>query len=131
MTSGTLPRALARILLAVGLLSGVLVPVAHAADDRAVGWILTRTGAAAVTLEGSLVASGISGQSAVAMFATTGTRAHRRVDYRFGTTTAEWGVDGWARVNDDTLPNTSCQVACENPVGVQRSVYVSSNGRAL
>lgn len=65
------------------------------------------------------------------MFATAGSRAHRRLDYRFTTTTAEWGVDGWARVNDDRLPTVACPAACENPVGVQQTVAVTSSGRAL
>jgi hypothetical protein len=108
-----------------------LNPVTHAAESRATGWILTRSRNVATPIEGSLSASGISEESAVVMFATTGSAARRRLDYRFTTTTAEWGVDGWAQVNNDTVPPIGCPAGCENPVGVERTVYVTSNERAL
>jgi hypothetical protein len=65
------------------------------------------------------------------MFATTGTQARRRLDYRFVTTTEEWGFDGSARVNDSRVPSVGCPAACESPVGFPRTVYITSNGRAL
>lgn len=114
-----------------GLLAATFVPAAHASARGVTGWIVTRTSSTAGPIEGSLTASASSDESAVVMFATTGAASHRQLDYRFGTTTAEWGVDGWARVNDTRLPSTGCLAACENPVGVQQTIAVSSNGRAL
>jgi hypothetical protein len=107
-----------------------VVPVAHA-DSRAIGWVLTRVDKTARAVEGTVVASAVSNESAVLMFATTGAGAERRLDYRFGTTTAEWGGDGWAEVNDSRAPSVTCAAACESPVGFQRTLYVSSNNRAL
>ena len=119
-------------LLAVALLVAAgLVPVSYAAESRATGWILTRSRNVATSIEGTLRATGISEESAVVMFATTGSGARRRVDYRFTTTTAEWGVDGWVQVNDDRVPTVACPAACENTAGIQQTVYVTSNERAL
>ncbi len=120
-----------RLLAVAVLVAAGLAPAVHAAETRATGWILTRSHSAATPIEGSLSASGISEESAVVMFATTGAGARRRLDYRFTTTTAEWGVDGWAQVNDDRVPSTDCPAACDNPAGVERTVYVTSNERAL
>lgn len=119
-------------LLTAGMLAGIaLVPIAHAADHAAIGWILTRIGNDPRAIDGTLVASGISDESAVVMFATTGTGAQRRVDYRFVTTTEEWGADGSVHVNDAAVPDVPCMAACESPVGFARTVYISSSGRAL
>jgi hypothetical protein len=120
-----------RVLAVAVLVATSLSPAAHAAEPRATGWILTRSRNVATAVEGTLSASGISEESAVVMFATTGSASHRRLDHRFVTTTAEWGVDGWAQVNDDRVPSTPCATACENPAGDQRTVYVTSNERAL
>jgi hypothetical protein len=119
------------MLVVAGLLAATFVPAAHASERAVTGWIVTRTSSTAGPIEGTLTASASSSESAVVMFATTGAGSHRRLDYRFGTTTAEWGVDGWARVNDTRLPSTGCLAACENPAGVQQTIAVSSNGRAL
>jgi hypothetical protein len=105
--------------------------VANSAAPRAIGWILTRSRHQATPIEGTLSALGISEESAVVMFATTGSAARRRIDYRFTTTIAEWGVDGWAQVHDDRLPAFSCPAACEDPTGNQHGMYVTSNERAL
>lgn len=119
-------------ILVVGVLvATVLAPVTHAAEPRAVGWILTRTKAAATPIEGRFDAFGVSEESAVTMFALTGSRSQRRLDYRFTTTVASWGVDGWAQVNDDRVPAVPCPAACENPVGMPQGTWVTSNGRAL
>lgn len=120
-----------RALAGAMLVAAGLLPAAHAAEPRATGWILTRSRDVATAIEGTLSVSGISEESAVVMFATTGSASHRRLDYRFVTTTAEWGVDGWAQVDDDRAPSTTCAAACESPAGVQRNVYVTSNERAL
>ncbi len=124
-------RTLARLLAVAVLVAAGLTPVAHATEPRAVGWILTRSRNVATPIEGSLSSAGVSEESAVVMFATTGSAARRRLDYRFTTTTAEWGVDGWAQVNDDRVPSTACPGACENPAGIRQTVYVTSNERAL
>jgi hypothetical protein len=124
-------RGFLGLLVATALFGSGLVCVAHAADGRAIGWILTRVGSAARPIEGTLVASAVSDESAVLMFATTGPRAHRRVDYNFVTTTAEWGGSGWVYVNDSRVPAVPCVAACESPVGFQRTVYVTSNDRSL
>ncbi|HVF04409.1 MAG TPA: hypothetical protein VNA20_06190 [Frankiaceae bacterium] len=127
----TATRTRCRLVAVAVLVAAGLAPVAHAAESRATGWILTRSQNVATPIEGILSASGISEESAVVMFATTGSAARRRLDYRFVTTTAEWGVDGWAQVNDDRVPAVACPAACENPAGVERNVYVTSNERAL
>lgn len=119
------------ILVAGVLVATSLAPVANAAEPRAIGWILTRTKAAATPIEGRLDAFGVSEESAVTMFALVGSRSQRRLDYRFVTTTAEWGVDGWAQVNDDRVPAVPCPAACDNPVGMPQGIYVTSNDRAL
>lgn len=113
------------------LLAAGFTPTARAAEPRATGWILTRSRDVATPIDGTFSALGISEESAVVMFATTGTGARRRLDRRFATGVAEWGVDGWAQVNDDRVPRVSCPAACENPVGVRQGLYVTSNERAL
>jgi hypothetical protein len=128
----TTQRATVRLLTVAALfVAGLVVPLAHATGSRAVGWIVTRTGNAAEAIEGTLASAAISNESAVLMFATTGTGAHRRLDYRFVTTVEQWGGDAWATVNDDRLPSTECAAACQSPVGFPRTAYVTSNGRAL
>jgi hypothetical protein len=124
-------RGAVRFALVAAMLAAGFTPAAHATESGAIGWILTRTHTDAVPIDGTLSAMGVSDDSAVVMFATTGAGSQRRLDYRFGTTTAEWGVDGWVRVNDGVLPSVACPMACENPVGTQQTVYVSSNGRTL
>lgn len=124
-------RGFLGLLMAVALSCSGLVCAAHAADSRAIGWVLTRVSAAARPIEGTLAASAVSDASAVLMFATAGPRAHRRVDYNFVTTTAEWGGSGWVYVNDGRVPPVPCVAACESPVGFQRTVYVTSNDRSL
>jgi hypothetical protein len=124
-------RGCVQLLVAAALVGAGLVPVADAADSRAIGWIVTRVGSAARPIEGTLAASAVSNESAVLMFATTGAGSHRRVDYNFVTTTAEWGGSGWVYVNDSQVPSVPCVAACESPVGFQRTVYVTSNGRSL
>jgi len=124
-------RTPARLLAAAVLVAASLTPLAHAAGPRATGWILTRSRDVATSIEGTLSAMGISEESAVVMFATKGSGARRALDYRFTTTIAEWGVDGWAQVNDDRVPSVACPAACENPAGVKQGMYVTSNGRAL
>jgi hypothetical protein len=125
------PRTPLRLLAVAVVVAAGLAPVTHAAESRATGWILTRSRNVATPIEGTLSATGISEESAVVMFATTGTGARRRVDYRFTTTIAEWGVDGWAQVNDDRAPSIACPAACENPIGIHEGMYVTSNERAL
>jgi hypothetical protein len=118
--------------LAVGLLVAAgLAPVASSVEPRAIGWILTRAENKATPIEGTLEGFGASEESTVILFATKGSGAGRRIDYRFTTTTAEWGVDGWAQVDDGRVPAVSCAAACEDPAGGQRTLYVTSNERAL
>lgn len=119
-------------MVVTSLFAAGFAPVAHAAESRAVGWILTRAATGATPIDGTLSAYGLSDESAVVMFATTGARAHRKLDYRFGTTTAEWGVNGWVQVNDGDLPSMACPAACDNPTGgTQQTVSISSSGRTL
>lgn len=131
MTIAVVRRRLVEVLTVTALVGAGLVPVAHATDDRAVGWILTRDGNTAKPIEGTLIASAVSDESAVFMFATTGSGANRRLDYRFTTTTASWGGDPWVRVNDSKLPSIACVAACESPAASRLTTYVTSNGRAL
>lgn len=131
MKALTTHRRLVQLALAAALVGAGVVPAARAADDRAVGWVLTRTGDAAKPIEGTLVASAASDESTVFMFATTGAGANRKLDYRFVTTTASWGGDPWVRVNDSRVPSIACLAACESPVGSQWTMSITSNGRAL
>jgi hypothetical protein len=124
-------RGLVSLLLGAVLVAASLVPMAHAGEEQAIGWILTRVGSAAEPIEGNLVASAVSDESSVFMFATTGRGASRRVDYRFTTTTASWGGDQWVRVNQDPVPSVPCPAACDSPVGWQWTIPVTSNNRAL
>ncbi|MDQ1686078.1 MAG: hypothetical protein QOC82_2815 [Frankiaceae bacterium] len=121
----------AATLAIAALLGAGLVPLAHASDSQAIGWILTRVGNSARPIEGTLEASAVSNESAVVMFATLGSKEHRHIDYRFTTTTAEWGGDAWVRLNGSGAPSVPCAAACQSPVGFRRTVYVTSNGRAL
>src|SRR3954468_20165640 len=120
-----------RLLAVAALVAAGLAPVARAAEPRASGWILTRGKNVPTVIEGTLSMVGTSEESAVVMFATTGSGARRRIDYRFATTTAQWGVDGWAQVNDDRVPAAACPAACDNPAGVRENVFVHSNGHAI
>lgn len=124
-------RASFRLFAVAVLVAAGLAPVAHGAGTRTTGWILTRSRAVATPIEGTLSAYGVSEESAVVMFATTGAGPQRRLDRRFTTGAAEWGVDGWAQVNDDRVPPASCPAACENPAGIKQGLYVTSNERAL
>ncbi|MDQ1748142.1 MAG: hypothetical protein QOD07_2405 [Frankiaceae bacterium] len=127
----TTPRRFVPIAAAVLLVAAGLVPMAHAAEEQAIGWILTRVGSAAEPIEGNLAASAVSDESSVFMFAASGRGASRRVDYRFTTTTASWGGDQWVRVNQDPVPSVPCPAACDSPVGWQWTIPVTSNNRAL
>jgi hypothetical protein len=120
-----------RLLLAAALLGIGLVPAAHAADNRAIGWILTRVGSSARAIEGTLSASAVTNESSVVMFATTGRGAERKLDYRFTTTTAEWGGDAWVQINDSRVPAMTCVAVCPSPVGSRLTTYITSNSRAL
>ncbi|MBV9098718.1 MAG: hypothetical protein JO079_11740, partial [Frankiaceae bacterium] len=107
-------RRLAPVFVAMALVVAGVVPLVRAADEQAIGWILTRVGSAAEPIEGNLVASAVSDESSVFMFAATGRGANRRVDYRFTTTTASWGGDQWLRVNQDPVPAVPCPAACDS-----------------
>ena len=124
-------RGLVAMLLGAVLVAASLVPMAQADGEQAIGWILTRVGSAAEPIDGSLAASAVSDESSVFMFAASGRGANRRVDYRFTTTTASWGGDQWARVNQDPVPSVQCPAACDSPVGWQWTIPVTSNHRAL
>jgi hypothetical protein len=123
-----------RVLAACALLAAGLapsLPIARAVEARVRGWAITRTGTAPRAIDGQFTASGVSEESTVVMFALTGRSAARRVDFRFVTTTAEWGVDGWAQIRAPGVPAPACPAACASPVGVPESLYVTSNDRAL
>jgi hypothetical protein len=124
-------KAWLRPLAAAALVTGGLGPLAHADDPRTGGWILTRTSARATPVEGHLWAYGTSEESAVVMFAFSGRGAARRVDYRFTTTTAQWGVDGWAQVNAGGVGTPPCAAACQVPPVNRAGLWVTSAGRAL
>jgi hypothetical protein len=127
----TATRTPIRLLAVAALVAAGLAPVARATDPRATGWILTRSRNVPTVIEGTLSMVGTSEESAVVMFATTGSGPRRRIDYRFATTTAEWGVDGWAQVNDDPVPAVACPAGCDNPAGVRENLFVHSNGHAI
>jgi hypothetical protein len=124
-------RAALRIAAVTALLAAGAAPVARAAPSRFRGWTITRTGRAAIPIDGWLHASATSEEGYVTMVALLPRGTRPRTDGRFMAGSTSWGVDGWAQVHADGVPVPACPAACETPVGVPTNISIYSNHQPL